>query len=168
MKNLAKYRVGEIVFKGGCFTLEYFIRGLTCDEIGKELGLPPRVMANGASIAMAIELPSYNGFKPAGWTRFSTDNISHRKNGKMVWDEATYLEFYTGKRLPIPIREIQKSWLSDMKKEKLVKVLPNIDYEDNEYFPRGGKAGQIVVTNPLRCEVTNQLTLNDRFKGIWR
>ncbi len=149
------------------FTEEYFIRGLTLRQIGEELGLPQHRLKEGAWICFALELPVYQNFRLGGWAEFSTDNFVTYDEGKMKWSEADYEETYAGKRLPVKINNAKRSWLSNMRKEKLVKILPAIPHSKTDAYPKGGKASQVIIMKKIRCYITKFPDYDDIFRGVW-
>ena len=160
-------KIGDYLNLTGCFTEEYFIRGMSVYQIGVELGLPLQRLKNGVYVSFAIELPTIHGFKLGGWTEFPTQLFMESRKGKMEWNETKFEETYDGKRMPISIEKAKRGWLNNMKQEKLVKVLPIDRYEKGDEFPSGGKASQIIVVHPLRCQVTNFLKYDEIFRGVW-
>ena len=160
-------RVGQVIYNKGCFTEEYFLRGLSGAQIGRELGLPPHRLVNGLFISFAIQLPAFHEFKLGGWAKYSTDNFVTYRKRKMKWSEAAFERTYEGKRMPISIEEAKKGWLAGMRNEKLIKVIPNIPRQEGDEYPQGGKASQIIVVHPIRCQVTNFLQLDEVFRGVW-
>lgn len=162
------FKTGQIKYFQGCFTEEYFLRGLSVSQIGVELGLPSHRLKNGIYIAFAIKFPSFYEFKLGGWAEFSTDRFIEYRKGKMKWIETKFEETYKGKRIPISIDDAKKAWLENMKHEKLVKVIPFIPHHEEDIYPPGGRASQIIVVNPIQCQITNFLKGNQIFNGVWR
>lgn len=160
-------RVGQVINCSGCFTEEFFLKGLTAQQIGTELGLPQRCLAEGMFVSYAIQLPSFYQFELGGWAKYSTDKfVAYRKN-KMNWKQKEFDKIYDGKRMPISIAEAKRGWLENMKYHKLIKILLPIAYLNTDEFPAGGKASQIIVTDPIPCEVVKFLKPNELFQGVW-
>lgn len=165
--NQKLYEVGDRRSLKGCFTEEYFLRGLSVNEIGKELGLPPHMLSNGIFISFALQLPTFDNFELGGWAKYSTDNFINYRKGKMKWIESKFESTYKDKRVPIPIDQAKKAWVENMKKEKLIKILPNIPNNQSDIYPAGRFASQIIVINPIECQITNYLKNNEIFRGVW-
>lgn len=160
-------RVGDLIYLDGCFTEEFFIRGLTLSKIATELGLPSHRIKEGAWIAFAIQLPQKHQFYLGGWTQFATDKfIEYRKNS-MFWDAKKYMELYEGKRMPLTIDQAKEAWLSNMRKEKLIKVIPKVAHQPQDVYPPGGIASQIIINTPIQCHIVQLLQPNDVFQGCW-
>lgn len=166
MQKQKPLKIGDMVGLKGCFTEEYFVRGLSLRQIGKELGLPLHILADGAYVAFAVELPRYPDFELGGWAKYSTDKFIDYRKGKMDWSELKFEETYAGIRVPISIDEAKKAWLSNMRNEKLIKVLPQIK-DPNAEYPVGGLASQIIIRNEVRCQIVKFLKLNDIFRSVW-
>lgn len=167
MSNNQPYKVGQVEYLKGCFTEEYFLRGLSVSQIGTELGLPQDRLANGIFISFALQLPSFHEFKLGGWAEFATDNFIKYRKGKMKWSETDFEKTYEGKRIPISIEAAKKSWLANMRNEKLIKVLPVIKHQQDDIYPAGGRASQVIIVHPIRCHITTFLKANEIFRGVW-
>lgn len=169
IKSKPKLAIGDTPYFDGCFTEEYFIRGLNFQQIGAELGLPKRRMVNGAFIAYAVQFPTMTGFHLGGWTAYETALfMEYRRNKIPFWNEEKFEEVYSGKRFPMSIEEAKKAWLRNMRHEKLIKVILNVDHRDDDDYPQGGRASQIIVTRPIECHVVQFLNGDDVFRGVWR
>ena len=155
-------------FQGGCFTTEYFLRGLTLKNIFKELGLKQSQLSEGAVIAYALNLPGINEFELGGWTEHSTDKFEEFRNGQRFWNKEKYNEvFFPGSRLSKnDINDYKKAWLDRMNQEKLVKVIP-VTSKGEGKWPKGNKAAQIIVSRPILCTVIGHYKPHDYFKGAW-
>ncbi|PPK88768.1 hypothetical protein CLV84_1739 [Neolewinella xylanilytica] len=164
-----KLVVGHMIDLVGCFTEEYFIRGLNASQIVKELGLPDRYQQLKMYVAMAIHLPSICDFELGGWAEFSTDNFfNYDKQGRgSKWDAKKFEKVYQGKRMPISINTAKQAWRDGMNHEKLVKVLFDTDHRDQDKYRAGGRASQIIVTRPIKCLIAKQLSPTERFTGVW-
>jgi len=161
------YQVGQTAYLKGCFTEEFFIRGMTAQQIGQELGLPQRRLTEGMFIAYAVRLPALHEFKLGGWAEFSTDKFIEYRKGKMIWNESDFEKTYDGKRMPISIEAAKKGWRQNMTHIKLIKVLLPIVHDNRDVYPSGGKASQIIITHPIECHVVKFLKPNDLFRGVW-
>lgn len=159
-------REGDLTMQRGCFTFEQHIAGMTLEEIGKELGLPPERLIRGGWIVFAVNLPWSNDFDLAGWAEFSTDNFV--KDGS--WNRMDFEKTYKNKRMPISIFEAKAGWLQEMNNRKLVKLVLAVPHDDSHRYPSGGKAPQIIVNRELRCQVVKYLPpgSQERFLGVWR
>lgn len=166
---MPNYHIGQFPRLKGCFTEEFCIRGMTLRQIGVELGLPMRRIEKGAYIAFALQLPAYHEFRLGGWAEFSTDKFVtyNKRKGKIKWHEDKFEEVYEGRRVPISIDEAKKAWLKNMRYHKLIKILPALDHQESDDYPTGGKASQIIITHPVRCQVVQFLKLDDVFHSVW-
>ena len=160
-------KIGKSLFLTGCFTEEFFLRGLNVRQIGKALGLPEYRLANGLYIAWAVQLPSFHEFKLGGWAEFPTSEFYDYTKKRDKWSEEKFEKTYEGKRVPITIEQAKYAWLENMKHEKLIKVLLNIPGQDGDKYPAGEQASQIIVVHPIRCQIMKFIDGNDVFKGIW-
>ncbi len=167
MSQQTPYQVGQILHLGGCFTEEYCIRGLNVKQIGVELGLPQHRLNDGVFIAFARKLPYFHDFELGGWAKFSTDKFVEYRKGKMNWILSDFEKTYAGKRMPISIEDAKNAWLKNMRHEKLIKVLPVIPHHDDDKYPAGGLASQIIVRNKIECEIVQFLKSNEVFKDVW-
>jgi len=167
IESKPRFAIGDTPYLDGCFTEEYFIRGMTLQRIGTELGLPQYQLSDGAFIAFALQLPSFNGFQLGGWTEFRASKFVDFRNGKKKWSKAKFEKTYQGKRLPISLEDAKKGWMKNMRNEKLVKVLPNIPPHENEKYPAGGLASQVIITHPIQCQVVKFLKHNEIFRSVW-
>lgn len=162
------YKKGQVLYLKGCFTEEFFLRGLSVSQIGRELGLPSHRLANGIFISYAIKFPALHEFKLAGWAEYSTDHfVEYGKKGRVKWSEENFEKTYRGKRMPMSIEDAKKARLDGMKHHKLVKVIPNIPHRNTDEYPSGGKASQLIVVHPIQCHITNFLKGNEVFRGVW-
>lgn len=169
MKDPSAFIEGTYERLKGCFTEEYFIRGLSLKRIGMELGLPSSRLRKGAWICWAEQLPAIHEFYLGGWTKFPTHNfVRYNRHGKMKWYEDKYEETYAMIRTPITIEQAKQGWLAGMRHEKLVKVVPILGHDDNNPPPPGGRASQIIVVQLIRCKVVKFLKNDDDvFRGVW-
>lgn len=167
MANQTPLQVGQHLDLKGCFTEEFFLRGLTLSQIGVELGLPSHRLNDGVFIAFAIRLPSIHEFDLGGWAEYATDNFIEYKNGKSTWNEQKFEQTYDGKRMPISIEAAKKAWRENMKNEKLIKILPKIAHQQNDFYPPGGKASQIIISKPVKCHVVKFLNRGEVFNSVW-
>ncbi len=164
----ANYIIGQYVPHKGCFTEEYFLRGLSLKQIGIELGLPSRRLVKGAYICWAEQLPALHEFHLGGWAKFSTDKfVRYGRGGKLKWYEDKYEETYAFIRTPITVEQAKQGWLAGMRHEKLLKVVPMLGHDDTDLYPPGGRASQIIVSHPIRCKVVKFLNDDDVFRGVW-
>ena len=167
MKRLLK--VGDFVELTGCFTEEYFIRGMAAHEIVQELGLPARFKLKRMYVAMAIHLPGIHDFELGGWAKFSTDKFFNydKSTKKGRWSKVKFEEVYRNKRMPLSVDAAKQAWRDGMNSEKLIKVLFNTPKSDRDRYPEGGRASQIIVTRPVKCLITTTLLPTHRFTGVW-
>jgi len=160
-------KVGQVVKLKGCFTEELFLRGLTLSQIGVELGLPSHRLNEGVFISFALQLPTVNQFDLGGWAEYSTDNfISYGKNGAQ-WSEKDFEKTYKDKRMPITIEEAKKGWLMNMRQEKLIKIIPVIPHSNDDFYPSGGKASQVIIKQPINCQIVKFLKRGEVFNSVW-
>lgn len=163
-----KYTIGQNISLMGCFTDEYSLRGMSVLEIGRELGLPLARLSEGVYVAWAVQLPTIENFKLGGWAEYSTDHFVRYQEKQMVYSEKKYMATLKGKRMPISIEEAKKSWLMHMNNEKLIKIVPVIPHQEGDHYPPGGKAAQLIVTNPILCQVAKFLHIHEVFRGTWQ
>lgn len=130
-----------------------------------ELGLPYERLKDGASIVWAIRPPAFNNFHLAGWAKFPIDLFSTTDTaGKLNYSEAKYKEFFGVGNAEVKMSK--GGWKWNLKGEKLVKVLPAIR-TGIEPYPMGGQAGQIIVINPIACQVACTLQPHEVFRGVF-
>ncbi len=161
------YEIGQIRKLKGCFTEEYFLRGLSVSKIGQELGLPGHRLKDGVFVAFALQLPYYHEFELGGWAKYSTDKFVTYDKGKMTWSRFKFEETYAGKRMPISIEDAKMAWLKNMRHEKLIKILPVIPHKDDDKYPSGGIASQIIVKHTISCQIVKFLKGNETFNSVW-
>lgn len=167
---MAKFKpleVGQIVKMDGCFTEEYFLRGLSVKQIGQELGLPAHRMIKGVFVIFALELPQYHQFELGGWAEFATDKFIDYDNDGMNWDEKKFEDLYANRRMPISIDDAKTNWMKNMMNEKLVKVITAVGSSKDDIYPSGGKASQIILREKVNCQVVQFLKSNDIFHSVW-
>ncbi len=161
-------QVGDIANLSGCFTHEEWITGKNASQIATELGLPPHRMKDGIFVCWAEVLPTAQQFHLGGYAKFATDNFISYKNGQTIWSERDFENTYKdGGRMQISIDEAKRAWLSEMRRSKLVKVIPVIPHAEGDKYPPGNKAPQIIVSAPIRCQVAKFLKPYEVFRGVW-
>jgi len=181
------------VRKKGCFTQEYSLKGLTLKQIFEELGLPDRQLHEGANIIFALRLPTYDQFELGGYSKYSTEKfIKYGEKGSMNWNKTRFLKTYPAhdfnrflriamagwtsdsvekeygsKDSPMTIEMAKREWLRINNNRKLVKVIPILGPKDEDIYPAGGRANQIMLKKEIECQVIGHFMPNDIFKGVW-
>ena len=161
---------GKTTMQKGCFTYEQYISGMTLEEIGRELGLPPARLMNGGWVVFALKLPLFDQFDCGGWAEFSTDNFMKKSalTKNEVWNRMAYEKTYKNRRLPVSILDAKAGHMQQMATRKLVKLVPVLMHNDTYKYPSGGKAPQIIVYQELPCQVLKflQAGSGERFR-MW-
>ena len=156
-----KFRIGETIYRAGCFTLEGYIVNQNLDGIAYRLGLPQWMVAHGIYISYALRLPNMNEFELAGTTRDSTDKFVDYSGTTPKYDAQRFESLYTSNAaVPVSFQSIKKKYHDVFGVNKLVKVLaPSADH-----YPPGTIVPQFLMTSSLPCYVAAFIPPNGNFR----
>ena len=156
---MAKLRIGELIYKTGCFTFEGYIENCQIYHIGQRLGLPNTVMQEGIYIAYALGMPESNGFELAGVTIDSTDKFVDYSTGEAKYDVEKFKKLYKG----MDVSEMKDRYRNIFAEQKLVKVIPATGYQPKHY-PEGTIVPQFIMTKPMLCMIGAYVPLLGTFR----
>jgi len=144
------YRVGQTIYKGGCFTLEGYIIEQNLSTIANRLGLPQLVVDTGVYVAYALRVPGLTEFELAGTTYDSTDNFVTYGQGPPQYNAQEFQKIYSANAaIPVNFLAIKKQYHNCFGQNKLVKVLaPAFNH-----YPRGGMTPQFFIKSRIPCYV---------------
>ena len=159
MKN--DYKVGNTVYKGGCFTFEGYIKGQNLFVIAKRLGLPQAVVSKGIYIAYALRTPAMSEFELAGTTLDSTDKFITYGKGTATYNHQKFQKLYTkNAAIPVNFQDIKKQYHRTFGQNKLVKVLAPSFKE----YPAGGMTPELFMKSKLPCYIAAYIPPNGNFR----
>lgn len=157
-----RYKIGQTIYPGGCFTLEGYIINQNLSGIAYRLGLPQSIVAHGIFIAYALRVPTINEFELAGITFDSTDKFIDYSGVIPKYDPNKFNSLYTSRAaVPINFLTIKKQYQATFHINKLVKILS----PRAVHYPPGTMVPQFEMSRSVQCYVAAYIPPDGNFRA---
>ena len=137
----------------GCITQEKYIKGRTLSELERILGFHTGRLAQGATVAALLQVPTKNQFKLLGYTQVAEHKI----------DSETFKRLDTDKLKDLLLRDV----FTTVGVNRLVKVIAKTEHskamQDDEQYPPGWGVPQWKLTSEMPARVIAELIKGDRY-----
>src|SRR5947209_5518287 len=137
----------------GCITQEKYIKGKTLSEVERILGFHAGRLAQGATVAALLQVPTRSQFNLLGYTQVA----EHKINSE------TFKGLNTDKLKELLLRET----FTTVGVNRLVKVIAKTEHskelEDDEQYPPGWGVPQWKLTSEMPAQVIAELNSGEQF-----